>query len=366
MAALREIGFSEDRSAAETFDSQGTYKQQHDTGQNLKYLIVYPHVICASSLKAGGTSEGAQVIVDTQSPQYIVNACELVTFKEIVNSKTQAWRQRKRLLKSVQDSSENFKSIEAKLITGAPLSAQEQAAYDTNSGADDDKIAWVQMVIKEMVDGGFLTASEKDELLTSLASNIAQIQSEITEAREESKPKKVEKLEEKKKGVAERKSKVEAIAPIHHRLKHSEDILRLRLRLLPLIALEDKGRSMSLTMADLKNLEQKGEIEEAIFQLETASRCWFEDEQEFQERCELEAKEARTKYAKSQAGKKPSSGVKKASSGGSGSTGRHISSGSSWSVAGAGKKSVGSVGSVKKSGNAGFAAAFGGGDSDSD
>ncbi len=52
VSALRDIGFTEDRSAAETFDSQGTFKQQHDTGQNLKYLIVYPHVACANKKTA--------------------------------------------------------------------------------------------------------------------------------------------------------------------------------------------------------------------------------------------------------------------------------------------------------------------------
>lgn len=46
IAALREVGYSEDRSAAETFDSQGFFKQQHDTGQNLKYLVIYPKVLC--------------------------------------------------------------------------------------------------------------------------------------------------------------------------------------------------------------------------------------------------------------------------------------------------------------------------------
>eukprot|EP01031_Cornospumella_fuschlensis_P044053 gene44053-53859_t len=43
-AALREVGYVEDRSAAETLDSQGRFKQQHDTGQNLKYVVVFPRL----------------------------------------------------------------------------------------------------------------------------------------------------------------------------------------------------------------------------------------------------------------------------------------------------------------------------------
>ena len=101
----------------------------------MKYLIVYPHVTCAaqgsSSKTAGHVEEEA---VDTKSPEYIVSACEMATFKEIVSSKTQSWRQRKRLLKVLQDGAEYFQSIEAKLITGAPMTPKEQAAYESNSG----------------------------------------------------------------------------------------------------------------------------------------------------------------------------------------------------------------------------------------
>jgi hypothetical protein len=36
----------------------GTFKQQHDTGQNLKYVVVYPHVACASAPPAGAAGDG--------------------------------------------------------------------------------------------------------------------------------------------------------------------------------------------------------------------------------------------------------------------------------------------------------------------
>jgi hypothetical protein len=176
--ALRDIGFSEDRSAAETFDSQGiilsrdptipgdfndettllfktgTFKQQHDTGQNLKYLIVYPRVACAAAAAAapGGASGGkvgaagpGEEQLDTKSPEYIVSACELETFKEIVASKTSSWRQSKRLLKVLQDSVERFQAIEAKLCSGAPLTPFEQSVYEANSGVDAEKITWLQV-----------------------------------------------------------------------------------------------------------------------------------------------------------------------------------------------------------------------------
>ncbi len=117
VAALRDIGFSEDRSAAETFDSQGTFKQQHDTGQNLKYLIVYPHVTCANK-KTASAAVSAAPQVDQTSPEYIILASEVATFREIVASKVVSYKQKKRALKVLQDDQEVFAAIEEKLVAG--------------------------------------------------------------------------------------------------------------------------------------------------------------------------------------------------------------------------------------------------------
>jgi hypothetical protein len=46
--ALKSVGYTEDKSAAETYDSQGYYKQQHDTGKNLIFMTVFPRVDCAN------------------------------------------------------------------------------------------------------------------------------------------------------------------------------------------------------------------------------------------------------------------------------------------------------------------------------
>lgn len=363
VAALREVGYSEDRSSAETFDSQGTFKQQHDTGQNLKYIIVYPFVTC--SQKASGGASGETARVDTSSPEYIVCACESATFKDMVASKVSTYKQKKHLLTVLQASSDRFKEVEEKLIAGTALTSAEQALYDSNSGADTEKIAWLQAEIKRMVDEGKLTKTEKKELLQSIESNLTAVAKEIEEATAEGKPKKVEKLAAKKDTIQARKAAVEAISPIEHRLAQSEQIQKLYMRLFPLLALEDKGRSMSLTLADLKTLEEKSDIEDAIRGLESASRGWFVDEADFSALCEAEAHQAREKY-----NKKTSSGAKKPS-GGSSSLGSKASgagkltSSSGWGTVSGKKAASGGGGSsaAKKATSSGFAAAF---ESDSD
>mmetsp|Transcript_28344 Transcript_28344/g.39030 ORF Transcript_28344/g.39030 Transcript_28344/m.39030 type:complete len:459 (+) Transcript_28344:10-1386(+) len=379
IAALREIGYTEDRSAAETFDSQGTFKQQHDTGQNLKYLIVYPHVACSKSgAQKADSSTTADTAVNTSSPEYIVTACELATFKEIVLSqKLVSYKQRKRLLKHLQDSSDKFKKIEEKLVTGALLDPAEQAYYDANSGADTEKIAWLQAEIKDMVDKGQLTKEEKAELLTSLDANLAAVSAEIAEAEAEKKPKKVEKLQQKKQSILARKEVVSKVTePIRHRLKHGDEIQRLRVKLLSMQALEDKGRSMSLTLADLKVLEEKSDVEKAVSELEAASRGWLELEEDFVEMCKYEEKEAKLKYnQRVKAKQQQPAGAKKAATGTTGKTSSGVikyatgaSNSNAW-MQSIGKGSGGGGGggyttsTAKKATSSGFASAF---DSDSD
>lgn len=234
-----------------------------------------------------------------------------------------------------------------------------QAAYEANSGQDAEKIAWLQSEIKHMADSGALTASEQKELLGTLESTIAGIEEEISKAKAEAgAQRKVEKLGEKRATILKRKETIAKMSPIVVRLKRGEEVRKLRLRLLPLLALEDKGRSQSLTLADLKTLEEKAELESSIAALENASRGWYLSDEDFATQTELEASEALRKYKEMMKSKSGGSGAKKSSS----STGNSASSG--WSTMGASAKK--SIVSSKPSSGAksnSFAAAF---DGDSD
>lgn len=223
---------------------------------------------------------------------------------------------------------------------------------------------------------GSLIASEKEELLHSIEENLVTVAEEQATAVKEEKPKKVEKLEEKKNGILARKTVVQKITPIQHRLKHGDEILKLRTKVLPMMALEDKGRSMSLTLADLKSLEEKSDIEANIVSYENASRGWFEEEADFLLKCKIEEREAKIRYnakIKAQAGKKggggsSSSGILSGRTGtqnkGSSSSGSSTSSAGGWSSIGV-KKAPPSAPVQKKAAGSSFSAAFGN-DSDSD
>lgn len=360
VAALREIGYTEDRSAAETFDSQGTFKQQHDTGQNLKYLIVYPRVACGM-MKGSEKAESESVTLDQSSPEYIVVACELATFQDIVASKVLSYNQKKRLLKLLQQKSEEFKAIEAKLVSGIALTPREQTVYDSNSGSDQEKINYLQNATKEMVDNGKLTNREKVELVNSIEANVQTLNAEVEAAKAENKPKKLEKVESKRDASIARKAFVEKLEPIAPRLQYGDEIRKLYVRLFPLKALlEEKERSMSLTTADFKLLEEKPELEAQILEYQRRSKGWFEDEPDFEERCQFEENEAKKAYrAKKAAADAKKGGTKSAG----GTVGKQSSSASAWSTVAKKPGSTGTVSKTTKTSKSGFAAAF---DSDSD
>ena len=361
--ALRSISFVSDNSAAETFDSQGMFKQQHDTGKNLIYIIVFPKVTCSTPGSTESTNEkdSNSVEINTNSPEYLCTASELQTFKEIVQKKLSFWSQRKACLKVLQDAHERFLQVEQKMVSGQPLTAEENAIFESNSNQDAEKIAYLQAEIKALVDSGELTASEKAELLQTLNKNLA-------EAKSSGQDKKAE-------GIAARKAALENVKPIVGRLRLGEEIQKRYMKLFPLLALEEKARSMSLTIADLQTLSEKPELEEQIQGLQSASKGWFEREEDFLLRCEFEEKSAKARYLEQK-----SKQVKKAggSLGGSKSTGTNALRGtnvyanaSSWSnigkkgpVSSAGRSSTGGPAGSSSSKVASFANAFGGDDSD--
>lgn len=360
-AALRSIGYETDNSAAETYDSQGTFKQQHDTGKNLIYIIVFPRVTC-SAAAAGDAKEDASNSVDTNSPEYLCMASSLDMFKDIVQRKLPFWRQRKACLKILQEGHESFEAVESKMCSGQPLTPLETAVYESNSGQDTEKIAFLQAEIKALVDAGELIANEKEDLLKTLVINLG-------EAESAGQAKKIEMIKA-------RKDALEKVKPIIGRLRHGDEIQKRRVKLLTLQAMEDRGRSMSLTIADLQTLSEKPELEEQIAGYEMASRGWFERDEDYLERCAFEERQSKDKYIaqKEKAAKsKGGAGGSKRVTGTQSVRGTNIyNTANSWSTTGSkGCRSIAPSGRVSSTGgpaakvSATYANAFGG-DSDSD
>ncbi|OQS04755.1 hypothetical protein THRCLA_03028 [Thraustotheca clavata] len=295
--ALRDIGFLEDRSAACTWDCQGTFKQQHDTGQNLKTILVFPKVV---EKKASSAEQPAAKGPSVQEiPELLLLSCDLEDFEKLLPLELPSWTQKKRAVRFIQDAMNEFALLEAKMVRGEILTEAEQAQYDGNAGQEVNaaKLTRLQAEIKKHVDDGRLTANEKKELVATMTSNVDALTAEIESLSVNQK----EKANKKLSNLTSRLNHVQNIKPIVYPLRKADTIMELHLALIPLQILQEKEHSMSLTLQDLKTLQGKKGIEVALYQAETESIEWFDDD--FQEKCDRIAKEAMTKYKKKSSAK---------------------------------------------------------------
>ncbi len=80
--------------AALAVECAGSFKQQHDTDKDLKFVHVYPRVELLGKGGQGSAAEEAPTdLKDLGSPAYLATACTFETFKKMVASKTQSWSQ---------------------------------------------------------------------------------------------------------------------------------------------------------------------------------------------------------------------------------------------------------------------------------
>ena len=113
---------------------------------------------------SSSTSTDARPMLDTTTKEYLVVTADASTFQEMVQRKVTSWSQKKKLLELLKEKAEEFMQISNKAITGK-LDPIEEEISNSNSGCDEEKIAWLQSEIKSMVEKGQLTSKEKAEVL---------------------------------------------------------------------------------------------------------------------------------------------------------------------------------------------------------
>lgn len=284
--ALTEAGYTEDRGASTNIECAGTFKQQHDTDKDLKFVHVFPKVDLKPSGGGGEADAEASSLVDLGSPAYLATMCSFETFKKMVASKTESWSQRKRLMEELKLALARFDAIEAKMISAQPLSSEEQDLYDqTSREGIDEKLSWLETQIKTLVEQGILTAGEKQQLLSQIEGRIGAVTAQLAEAETAGAQKRAEKMKTQLQQVTARRDKVRAVEPIRHELRHEAKIKALRVAIVPLVKLEAAPGLRS--MEEMKKIGTRPELEAEAAKLEAESRGWFETDAEFEARCTL-------------------------------------------------------------------------------
>jgi len=368
-STLRDLGYVEDRGASCVVECAGMFKSQHDTGKNLKTIVVFPMIKGADddsnsvsnglgdmSLKGGG---GGQSLLEEGSPkEMIAMSSSMNTFQRMIQNKCPSWSQKKACVAIIADLKSMLQSLDTKLLHGTVLTEQEQDFYDSISmDSMEAKSNFCKEEMKKHVDDGNITKLEKEKLLSQVHDKIQALEKEIGVATDEKKPKKLSKLSAQKEKLTERVETLENIVPKPPTpLKHQAEIQKLRKEMQPLLKLERETKGRLLTIKETTILARKEEIEEEILVLEEKSRGWFEDDEDFQVRVDNSRAQAATAAKRT---------VKK-STGGGGSTSGGKKATINWVVPNAGKKRVTKKPAKKTATSNAFAAMMMDSDSDSD
>mmetsp|Transcript_13012 Transcript_13012/g.25258 ORF Transcript_13012/g.25258 Transcript_13012/m.25258 type:complete len:428 (+) Transcript_13012:231-1514(+) len=293
--ALKDLGFEDDRGASLSMECAGSFKFQHDTGKNMKYVHVFPRVESPEGDNEdgvgndGGNGEGIRRGGAPLSAEWLCIASQMPTFEQMVASKMPAWIEKRRCSQMLKDQIELLHGAQTKLASREELSEREQQLVNE---ADEDllqqKITYLVDHMKNMVEDGKLTAAEKELVLEQVTQKIDGAKSQL-DACGADQEKKRTKLEAGLKAATERKQKISAISPITHSVSNLKDLRTIWRALVPLQKLLDKAGpkgawSAKLTPAEAEKLAEKEPLEEKEKGLLAASQHWFETEEEFDTR----------------------------------------------------------------------------------
>lgn len=285
-STLNDCGYSEDRGASNVAECAGLYKLQHDTGKNLKTVVVFPKF---EAVEGGqGSSSATKSLLTPDSMEYKVAVCSTTVFDNMIKHKVPSWFQKRNLMQLLEeDIQAPLQEFEQLLLKGQILSDAQQEMYDACVEIDA-KHATVKQAMQSQVDEEQLTAAEKEFLLLQVQKRLDDLQDDG------SKPKAVQKAQE-------RQAKLKAIQPIPlPPLKHAVELSKLWKQAAPLLHLQSQSGQM--TLQETKKLGQLDDLLAEIDDLEQDSRGWLEEDDIFEARIQAYRRELQQKYKSSMGG----------------------------------------------------------------
>jgi hypothetical protein len=275
-STLRELGFEEDRGASAVMECAGTFKLQHDTGKNLKTVVVFPTVAAVAGQNGvegemAGLGLGSFLAED--SIEHKLAYTSMNVFPRMVESQCVTWSQKKECMSTLSDLMAMVEKLDEILMQGQQLKDPEQDFYDSVSATSlEQKIACVRDLMHKQVDDGAITAEEKRTLVNQVETKIKDLAKSIEEAERDSKPKRVENLKAVEEKALSRKEKLSPIVPRPPpRLKNEAAITKLRTEMDPLLEIEEAGKGRLLSLKESQSVARKDEILEEIEALEVSA-----------------------------------------------------------------------------------------------
>ncbi|KAL9187039.1 hypothetical protein ACHAXT_010759 [Thalassiosira profunda] len=305
-STLNQLGYAEDRGASCVAESAGCWKAQHDTGKNVKTVVVFPKLAEAAgnegSKSSGGCDHVDEPLIPTNSPGWKVAVCSAPTFRNLLATYCPTFVEKRECVKCLEGLLQVEQAIEAKMMQGHPLDAGEQSFYDEASDLQE-KHTYAQGEAAKHVEDGRLTLEEK-RLLVEM--NETRIQTLMREDNSAGVAKQLKKAMARKQQLQQFSDEAltAGAASYPPPLRHEAQIAALRKKLRPLRELEAQARGSLLTLGETRSLAAKEEIESNISQLEEASCGWFEEEDAFQARVQKSRDRFEAKHSGSKRGGK--------------------------------------------------------------
>lgn len=275
-SALRDVGFEDDRGASACDACQGTYKYQHDTDKDLKYVHAFPRVSHAEEGAEEG--EGGTMTTTNASPEYRACTCDLEEFEQLVQMYTPSFSQKRALLRRMKIMEHALRALEEKVIAMETLDAREQTMYDSMIEVAS-KIEFLQSALDDMIKKGRLTKGEQDEIVEDLSLKLQDIDLMVNEANDEGKTKKIEALLAKKDLAQKKIDSVKCKPPIVYTVPHERELADLKKELNSLKKLQSQAKGKLMSGADAAKCAKIPALEERIANLEGSDdKGWYEDE----------------------------------------------------------------------------------------
>ena len=304
VTALMNCGYQEDKGASCVLECAGFYKQQHDTGKNLKTVVVFPKFKTLQEENENAATK-TPAFMDTDSIPYKVAVGSTAMLENMVIHKCPTWSQKKTLVGILEDLSKTIATLDDKLIHGTLLNDSEQVFYDEVIQLSQ-KQDHVKEKLQVQVEQGKLTAFELKQLKDHNAERLEELQQQGKSTAK----------------VLQRKELLDGITttmpPL--KLKHHAELGKLWKQVGPLLQLEQQWKGQGdrlLTVKETLTMGKKDELLQDIDEYEQASRGWLEDDDMFQSRLQACRQEFGRFLAKNN---QPSNKSKAKKSGGGGGT----------------------------------------------
>jgi hypothetical protein len=273
---LKGCGYTEDKGAGCVLESAGSYKIQHDTGKNVKTVVVFPRIsgtaVREIEVEHHVDDEEESELIPRGSVGYKIAISPLPTFSNLLSQHCPTYMQKKRCLRTLSGLLTIQDSIENKLMVGQQLDQSEKVFYDSATDLKE-KMENVQKEATRHIDEGNLTREERKTLVEMNEKKIQSLLKENSSAHV---------AEQLKKALA-RKEMLSGILNEAHLppLRLENQINTLRKKLVPLKALEEASHQRYLSVSETAALSEMNDLEREIERLEAACCGWFEEEEVF-------------------------------------------------------------------------------------